>query len=128
MSVLAFERPDFMRAEEIVLFEDSVGKFFDAHAPESRVAKWREAGVVERAMWNEAGAAGLLCLAIPETYGGMGGAGDVMQGLMRGEVRHGRHDLRGCHGKAAVGHAARCAAGLFKAINPTKSAADGTCH
>ena len=73
MSVLAFERPDFMRAEEIVLFEDSVGKFFDQHAPESRVAKWRAEHMVERAMWNEAGAAGLLCLGIPEAYGGAGG-------------------------------------------------------
>jgi acyl-CoA dehydrogenase len=73
MPVLSFERPDYLKEEEIVLFEDSVGKFFDAHAPESRVAKWREAGVVERAMWNEAGAAGLLCLAIPEAYGGAGG-------------------------------------------------------
>jgi acyl-CoA dehydrogenase len=62
-----------MKDEEIVLFENSVGKFFDAHAPESRVAKWRADGIVERAMWNEAGAAGLLCLGIPETYGGVGG-------------------------------------------------------
>ena len=30
-------------------------------------------GVVERAMWTEAGEAGLLCLAIPDTYGGAGG-------------------------------------------------------
>jgi acyl-CoA dehydrogenase len=73
MPVLAFDRPDYMKAEEIVLFEDSVGKFFDQHAPESRVAKWREAGIVEREMWNEAGAAGLLCLGIPESYGGAGG-------------------------------------------------------
>jgi acyl-CoA dehydrogenase len=73
MSVLDLERPDFLKDEEIVLFENSVGKFFDAHAPESRVAKWRENGVVEREMWNEAGAAGLLCLSMPEIYGGAGG-------------------------------------------------------
>ncbi len=73
MSALDIERPEFMKDEEIVMFEDSVGKFFDAHAPESRVARWRAAGVVEREMWNEAGAAGLLCLAIPEAYGGVGG-------------------------------------------------------
>jgi len=73
MSALSIQRPDFMNEEDIVLFEDSVGKFFDAHAPESRVARWREAGVVERAMWSEAAGAGLLCLAIPEAYGGAGG-------------------------------------------------------
>ncbi len=30
-------------------------------------------GVVERAMWTEAGEAGLLCLPMPEEYGGAGG-------------------------------------------------------
>src|SRR5271167_2149279 len=73
MSVLNLERPDFLKEEDIVLFENSVAKFFEAHATEGRVAKWREAGVVERAMWNEAGAAGLLCLSMPEAYGGAGG-------------------------------------------------------
>lgn len=73
MSVLNIEKPAFMAEEEIVIFEDALGKFFDAHAPESRVAKWREAGVVERAMWTEAGEAGLLCLSTPEQYGGVGG-------------------------------------------------------
>lgn len=73
MSVLNIEKPAFMAEEDIVIFEDALGKFFDAHAPESRVAKWREDGVVERAMWTEAGEAGLLCLSTPEEYGGMGG-------------------------------------------------------
>lgn len=73
MSVLNIEKPAFMAEEEIVIFEDALGKFFDAHAPESRVAKWRENGVVERAMWTEAGEAGLLCLSTPEQYGGIGG-------------------------------------------------------
>ncbi len=73
MSALNIERPDFLRHEEIVIFEDSVAKFCNAHAPESRVARWRAEGVVERDMWREAGAAGLLCLAIPEAYGGGGG-------------------------------------------------------
>ena len=73
MSVMSFDRPDFLREEEIVLFEQSTEKFFDAHAPESRVAKWRADKIVEREMWREAGAAGLLCLSTPETYGGAGG-------------------------------------------------------
>jgi acyl-CoA dehydrogenase len=73
MSVIAFDRPDFLREEEIVMFGDSVAKFFDAHAPEARVAKWRHDKIVEREMWNEAGKAGLLCLSMPEAYGGAGG-------------------------------------------------------
>jgi acyl-CoA dehydrogenase len=73
MTVLNVERPAFMAEEDIVIFEDAVARFFDDHAPESRTAKWREDGVVERAMWNEAADAGLALLAIPEEYGGAGG-------------------------------------------------------
>ena len=73
MTVLNIDRPDFMKDEDIVIFENSVGKFFDEHAPPERTAKWREDGVVERSMWTEAAEAGLLCLSMPEEYGGAGG-------------------------------------------------------
>ncbi len=73
MSAIDLPRADILRDEEIVLFEDSVGKFLRDHAPEERVAKWRKDHVVERDMWLEAGAAGLLCLSMPEAYGGAGG-------------------------------------------------------
>jgi acyl-CoA dehydrogenase len=33
----------------------------------------REAGIVDREAWEKAGAAGLLCAAVPEEYGGAGG-------------------------------------------------------
>jgi acyl-CoA dehydrogenase len=72
-AALQVERPPSLAEEDIVIFEDAVARFFTDHAPESRVAKWREDGVVERAMWNEAAEAGLACLSIPEEYGGMGG-------------------------------------------------------
>jgi len=73
MSVLNVDRADFLKEEDIVIFEDSAAKFFDEHAPPARVARWREAGIVERAAWREAGEAGLLCLSVPEAYGGGGG-------------------------------------------------------
>ena len=73
MSVLAVEKPAFMAEEDIAIFEDAVGKFFDEHAPESVVATWRRNHVVDREMWNTAGRAGLLGLSIPEAYGGAGG-------------------------------------------------------
>ena len=73
MPVLNVDRADFLKDEDIVIFEDSVAKFLDQHAPPARVEKWREAEIVERAMWREAGEAGLLCLAVPEAYGGVGG-------------------------------------------------------
>jgi acyl-CoA dehydrogenase len=35
--------------------------------------RWSEAKQVDRELWNKAGAVGLLCLSIPEEYGGGGG-------------------------------------------------------
>jgi acyl-CoA dehydrogenase len=73
MAALNIERADFLKDEDILIFEESVGRFFEEHAPPERVEKWRRDGVVERAMWREAGQAGLLCLSVPEQYGGQGG-------------------------------------------------------
>jgi len=73
MSVLAVEKPAFMAEEDIAIFEDAVGKFFDEHASESTVARWRKNHCVDRDMWTKAGEAGLLGLSTPEQYGGAGG-------------------------------------------------------
>jgi acyl-CoA dehydrogenase len=73
MSVLDVAKPAFMAEEDIAIFHDAVGKFFDEHAPEAVVATWRKNHVVDRDMWTKAGAAGLLGLSIPEEYGGAGG-------------------------------------------------------
>lgn len=73
MGVLAVEKPAFMAEEDIAIFEDAVGKFFDEHATESTVATWRKNHCVDRDMWTKAGAAGLLGLSTPEEYGGAGG-------------------------------------------------------
>ncbi|MEO1967223.1 MAG: acyl-CoA dehydrogenase family protein [Sphingomonadaceae bacterium] len=73
MPVIDVPDPEFMADEEIAVFRDAVGKFFEQHAPEKRVEKWREDGMVERAFWEEAGQAGLLGMTVPEEYGGHGG-------------------------------------------------------
>lgn len=73
MPVIDVPDPEFMQDEDIAVFRDAVGKFFEQHAPEKRVEKWREDGMVERAFWGEAGAAGLLGMTVPEEYGGHGG-------------------------------------------------------
>ena len=73
MPVIDVPDPEFMADEEIAIFKDAVGKFFEQHAPQKRVEKWREDGEVEREFWREAGQAGLLGMTVPEEYGGHGG-------------------------------------------------------
>ena len=73
MSVLNVPPPEFMQDEEIAIFRDAVGKFYEQHAPAKRVEKWREDGQVEAEFWREAGAAGLLGMTVPVEYGGHGG-------------------------------------------------------
>jgi acyl-CoA dehydrogenase len=65
LSVLNVERPDFMQDEEIRMFEDSVGKFFDQNAKPADVDRWRENHCVDRDLWTKAGDAGLLGLSTP---------------------------------------------------------------
>jgi len=73
MSVLTVPTPGFMAEEELQTFESSVARFFEQHAPEARVARWRDEGQVERAFWSEAGQGGLLGVSVPAEYGGGGG-------------------------------------------------------
>ena len=58
--------------EEISIFSDAVGQFFEREC-KPHVEDWRKAGVVPREMWTKAGEAGLLCASISEEYGGAGG-------------------------------------------------------
>jgi acyl-CoA dehydrogenase len=59
--------------EELVLLEDQARRFINAEfAP--HVDRWSEEGMYPREVWSKAGAAGLLCPAIPEEYGGAGGS------------------------------------------------------
>ena len=44
MPVLNIDRADFLTEEDIVIFEHSVAKFLDEHAPPSRIERWREVG------------------------------------------------------------------------------------
>ena len=48
MPVIDVAQPEFMDDEEISIFADAVGKFYEKHAPEKRVLKWREDGQVRR--------------------------------------------------------------------------------
>lgn len=70
--ILGVRKAAWRQDEEIVLFDDLVGKFFQNNcAP--HVEEWNKAGVVPRDVWTEAGKLGLLGTSIPEEYGGIGG-------------------------------------------------------
>ncbi|WP_114973502.1 acyl-CoA dehydrogenase family protein [Rhodoferax ferrireducens] len=58
--------------EEHELFRDQARRFLEEEVIPHH-ADWETDGIVPRAVWRKAGAAGLLCPAIPEQYGGGGG-------------------------------------------------------
>jgi acyl-CoA dehydrogenase len=72
VSPLQVEAPDYM-TEDLRIFEDGVAKFLEREAIPNNERYIAQHGV-DRALWNEAGAAGLLCASMPEEYGGAGGS------------------------------------------------------
>jgi len=58
--------------EEHELFRDQARRFLEEEVIPHH-ASWEADGIVPREVWRKAGAAGLLCPAIPEAYGGGGG-------------------------------------------------------
>jgi long-chain-acyl-CoA dehydrogenase len=57
--------------EEHNIFRESVRKFYEAHIMPYH-AQWEKDGQISREAWKEAGNQGLLCMSIPEEYGGLG--------------------------------------------------------
>ncbi len=73
MTAITMPKAVWRDREELTMFEDSVRGFFAKEAPAEACAKWRENGIVDREMWTKAGQAGLLCVSMPEEFGGGGG-------------------------------------------------------
>lgn len=59
--------------DDLQMFEDSVARIYQKEFAPHRET-WREAGIVDRECWTKAGENGLLCVSIPEEYGGGGGS------------------------------------------------------
>jgi acyl-CoA dehydrogenase len=71
MDVLGLPRPGWM-TEDLVLLQEQARRFIAAeYVPQ--LERWNEKGMYDREVWTKAGAAGLLCPAVPEEYGGVGG-------------------------------------------------------
>ena len=58
-------------AAELALFADSVDRFCEARI-EPYYAGWEREGQVPRELFRECGEAGLLCVDVPEAWGGLG--------------------------------------------------------
>ena len=58
--------------EELRILREAAGRFLKKEFV-PLMPKWEKQGRVDRDAWRTAGAAGLLCASIPETYGGGGG-------------------------------------------------------
>src|SRR5260370_3542877 len=70
MSVLNLPRPGWM-TEDLVLLEEQARRFIATeYVP--HLDTWNDLRMYDREVWSKAGAAGLLCPAIPEEYGGAG--------------------------------------------------------
>ena len=57
--------------EDLRIFSESINKFIDKEI-EPFYEKWEEDKWMPRKIWNKLGEAGLLCVDIPEEYGGFG--------------------------------------------------------
>ena len=58
-------------AAELALFADSVDRFCEARI-EPFYGGWEREGQVPRELFRECGEAGLLCVDVPEAWGGLG--------------------------------------------------------
>jgi len=58
-------------ASEIALFRDNVKRFIAENIMPDFM-KWEKAEIFPRELWNQIGEAGLLCVDLPEEYGGCG--------------------------------------------------------
>ena len=56
---------------ELELFRDTVVRFLKEQV-QPHYDAWEKAGIAPRALWNQMGEAGLLCVDAPEEYGGIG--------------------------------------------------------
>ncbi|MCR9137770.1 MAG: acyl-CoA dehydrogenase family protein [Alphaproteobacteria bacterium] len=69
--VLGVPQPDWM-SDDLVMLQDMANRFLEAEiAP--HYERYEQQQQVDRDAWEQAGAAGLLCAAVPEEYGGSGG-------------------------------------------------------
>jgi acyl-CoA dehydrogenase len=71
MDPLKLPRPAWM-TDDLIVLEEQAQRFVDAEFV-PHLERWNHDGMYPREVWTQAGAAGLLCAAMPEDHGGAGG-------------------------------------------------------
>ena len=71
-SPLDVPKANWRQDEELEIFSDAVGQFFEKECV-PHVPQWRKNGIVPMEIWKKAGEMGLLGASVPEEYGGAGG-------------------------------------------------------
>ena len=67
------EKPRAWMDADLEMLRDTARRFFETECVPHE-ARWTAQHHADREIWRKAGAAGLLCASIPETYGGGGGS------------------------------------------------------
>jgi len=76
------------KTDDLELFEGEAFKFFSRELT-PHVEQWREQGFVDRWAWEKTGEAGMLCMSMPEEYGGAGGSFAHEQVFIEQQVKAG---------------------------------------
>lgn len=70
--ILGVTQPDWM-SNDLIMLQDMTNRFLEAEVV-PHYERYEKQQLVDREAWEKAGAAGLLCAAVPEEYGGAGGS------------------------------------------------------
>jgi alkylation response protein AidB-like acyl-CoA dehydrogenase len=73
---------------ELQLFRDSVRRFLRDQV-EPHYERWEKAGIMPRSLWNQLGDAGLLCVDLPEEFGGIGAPFEFSMAIIEEAARMG---------------------------------------
>ncbi|MFZ1815392.1 MAG: acyl-CoA dehydrogenase family protein [Rhizobiaceae bacterium] len=71
-SILGVAKPSW-ESEDVTMLRDMAARFVENEITPN-YERYEQQEMVDRALWNKAGANGLLCAAVPEEFGGAGGS------------------------------------------------------
>lgn len=83
-----------LHSEEANMLRDMIGRFCEVEV-DPHYEQWERDEILPRDIWHKLGAAGFLCVDIPEAYGGAGGSFDMSMVIAAEFSRRGYASLGG---------------------------------